>query len=187
MSNRSASKFKKSLEDLLTELGVNTKHDSLVETAERFQKQIRECLVGYNDDPKKHLNFFKNDNYKDLVVISKISFGSLCEHHLLPFFGYVDIGYLPSDKILGLSKFARIIDAFSKRLQVQERLTEQLINFLNRHLKPKLIMVRVVSSHTCMTIRGVSRPESLIETYSIIGNNNTNQKHIDYFNQIGRR
>lgn len=165
---------------LLSELGENTARDALLETPKRFEKQIRECLVGYKDDPEKYVKLFDATDYHDLVVVSDIAFSSLCEHHLLPFFGYVDIAYVPTDKILGLSKFARITDAFSKRLQVQERLTKELADFLYLHLEPSLLVVRIRANHSCMTIRGVLRPESSTETVITLGDIVANQRHIDH-------
>src|SRR5690606_20973125 len=158
-------------------------HNGTNETPQRFVKQITECLSGYNEDPKNHLKLFDNDKdgYKDLISVLNISFSSVCEHHLLPFFGYIDIAYLPSDKILGLSKFARIIDVFSKRLQVQERLTKQLADFLSENLKSNLVMVNVRAQHTCMVIRGVNRPQSFTETFSVIGNEKNYQHFINKF------
>ena len=173
--------FEDAIHDRIAAMGDDPSRDGLTETPKRFLKQLRECLSGYSDDPEKHIKLFDNDGFHDLIIVSTISFSSLCEHHMLPFFGTVDIAYLPSDKILGLSKFARIVDAFSKRLQVQERLTKQIADLLEMHLKPELLMVRIEAQHTCMTVRGVLRPQSITKTLVIRGNTD---RHAHYVRQF---
>ena len=162
-------------------------HDGLKETPKRFIKQITECLSGYSEDPARHLKLFDNDSYHDLIIVSRISFSSVCEHHLLPFFGYVDIAYLPGSKILGLSKFARIVDVYSRRMQVQERLTKQLATFFYDNLSSDLVMVNIAAQHTCMMIRGVNRPESLTETLAIQGDRTGKEVYISQFQQLTQR
>lgn len=181
MSERTTSDIQSAISNLLTELGEDINRDGLGDTPRRFEKQIRECLVGYNDDPAQYIKLFDATNYSDLVMVSNISFSSLCEHHLLPFSGVVDIAYIPSQKILGLSKFARIVDSFSKRLQVQEHLTLQIADFLELHLKPSLLIVRISASHSCMTVRGVLRPASMTDTIIIRGSKEAYRDQIAYF------
>jgi GTP cyclohydrolase I len=187
MNGPDLSYMQASIRALLAEVGEDPTRNGLLETPKRFEKQMRECLVGYNDDPKKYVKLFESTDFHDLVVVSKINFSSLCEHHVLPFYGYVDVAYVPSDKILGLSKFARIIDAFSKRLQVQERLTKELADFLYENLEPELLMVRIYATHSCMTVRGVRRPESQTETISVVGDTEANRRHVEYFQNMYRR
>ncbi|HSX36326.1 MAG TPA: GTP cyclohydrolase I [Patescibacteria group bacterium] len=181
------SKIEASITDLISELGDDSSRDGLAETPKRFLKQMRECCAGYNDDPESHIKLFHNDNYHDLIVVSTITFSSLCEHHLLPFFGTVDIAYLPGDKILGLSKFARVVDALSKRMQVQERLTRELADLLEKHLKPQLLMVRIRATHTCMTVRGVSRPQSTTETLTLRGDHTDKTHYVEHFHRMAHR
>lgn len=178
------SKLASSMADFLKSLEGGKLRDGTAETPTRFVKQIQECLVGYQDDPNKHLKLFNNSDYHDLIIVSRISFSSLCEHHLLPFYGTIDIGYLPKDKILGLSKFARIVDVLSKRLQVQEKLTSQLAQFFAEKLISDLVMVRIRAQHTCMMVRGVSRSGSVTETFTIVGTKKGNQAYIRQFQQL---
>ena len=144
--------------------------EDIQDTPKRFVKQLKECLAGYSDDPKKHIKVFGSDNYADIIIIRDITFSSLCEHHLVPFFGTVDIAYVPNGKILGLSKFARVTDSFSRRLQVQEHLTNQITDFLDSNLQPNLLIVKIIAKHTCMCSRGVRRHNSTTETIDIRGN-----------------
>jgi len=182
MNSDDNSNIEVALRDFLAQVGEDVNREGLTETPKRFIKQIQECLSGYQDDPKKHLKFFDSEGYDELVVVRGISFSSICEHHLLPFFGQVDIAYIPGKKILGLSKFARVVDAFSKRLQVQERLTQQLADFLDEQLKPELLLVRVTAAHTCMIVRGVSRPQSQAETLVVRGDQAGREHLIAQFN-----
>lgn len=150
----------------------NSDRADIADTPKRFVKQLKECLAGYNDDPDKHIKVFGSDNFSDLIYVRDITFSSLCEHHLVPFFGTIDISYVPNGKILGLSKFARVIDSFSRRLQVQERLTEQITEFFNTKLEPNLLIVKISAKHTCMCSRGVRRHNSVTETIAIRGDIN---------------
>ena len=173
--------IRKAILALLSRLGENPNRDGLAETPARFEKQLSECLSGYGQDPLEHVKLFDSGDYTDLVVVSNISFSSLCEHHLLPFYGTVDIAYIPNKKILGLSKFARITDVFSKRLQVQERLTQELANFLHEQLQPELLLIKISATHTCMTIRGVERPGSVTDTFSSRGDIEKHRHHVEFF------
>lgn len=181
------SNLKSALVDMLSALGENVQREGLTDTPRRYIKQIEESLCGYNDNPTTYIKLFKNNDHNSLVTVSQISFSSMCEHHLLPFFGHIDIAYLPTNHILGLSKFARIVDTYSKRLQVQERLTNEIALFLNEQLKPELVMVRVRAKHTCMITRGVSRPESFTDTCSVIGDTTKHRHHVDAFNGLSHK
>ena len=138
------------IKDYLSEKGEDINRDGLIDTPERFVKQLNENLRGYSLDPNDFAKVFDSDGYTDLIYIRDIDFSSQCEHHMVPFMGKVDVAYLPDGKILGLSKFARIVDAYGKRLQVQERLTKQVADLLEDTLKPKLLIVRMVAQHTCI-------------------------------------
>ena len=179
----SSSSIYEGLKKLLIEIGEDPSRNGLLDTPKRFEKQLRECMSGYGKNPDDHIVLFDDNNsHGSLVSVLSISFSSLCEHHVLPFYGYVDIAYVPSNKILGLSKFARIVDVFSKRLQVQERLTHEIADFLAAKLEPELLMVRVSATHSCMGIRGVNRHQSKTETFAICGSNTQpHQHHISYF------
>lgn len=177
MSIESSKEIQDAVLRFMHDIGEQVDRNGLRETPARFEKQLRECTSGYGKNPDDYVKLFDNEGFHDLIHVSKISFSSLCEHHMLPFFGYIDIAYVPGDMILGLSKFARIVDVFSKRLQVQERLTQELASYLAKKLQPNLLMVRIVATHTCMTVRGVSRPESLTETFSKIGAHTKQNAH----------
>jgi GTP cyclohydrolase I len=181
MSDRDEQELAVALRNFLVALGEDPDRDELSDTPRRFIKQMQECLSGYKDDPGDHLKTLASEGYQDLITVSDISFSSMCEHHLAPFFGTVDIAYVPGDKILGLSQFARLTDALSRRLQVQERLTKQLIDLLETHLQPRLLMVRVRAMHLCMTARGVRRPESTAETLSIRGDTTAYAHFVEKF------
>ena len=130
------------------------------ETPYRMMKALLEGTIGYSEDPKKHLEKTFDVHCDDLVVVKDIPFTSLCEHHVMPFFGVVHIAYVPGKKITGLSKFGRLVDGFSKRLQVQERLTQEIAEAIDEVLEPAAVAVYIEAEHTCMTLRGISKPGS---------------------------
>lgn len=183
IDSSSVSQLESAISTVLSGLGEDMNREGIHETPHRYTKQIEESLCGYADDPKQHVKLFKNTHFGGLVTVAQVSFSSICEHHLLPFFGYVDIAYVPKKNILGLSKFARIVDSFSKRLQVQERLTHELADFFAAALEPELMMVKIRAKHTCMITRGVLRPESYTDTSAIIGDTITYSHHVASFNQ----
>jgi GTP cyclohydrolase I len=155
--------------DILTYVGENPQRDGLLETPKRVVKSYDELFKGYKTDPSDHVKLFDAEGYKDPVIVKDIDFVSCCEHHMLPFYGKVHIGYIPNGKIIGLSKFGRIVDAFSRRLQVQERLTGELVDFLMEKLEPKGIIVVVEAAHLCMVIRGIQKINSSTTTIRTAG------------------
>ena len=128
-----------------------------------------ELLAGMNEDPKKHLRSVFTEKYDEIVLLRDISFYSICEHHLMPFIGSAHVAYLPAGAVLGVSKLARIVDCFARRLQVQERLTDQIADFIMSSLKPQGVAVVLEASHSCMTIRGVKKPGSMMVTSALRG------------------
>jgi len=128
-----------------------------------------ELLGGMHEDPKKHLGSVFTENYDEIVLLRDIPFYSICEHHLLPFIGSAHVAYLPSGAILGVSKLARIVDCFARRLQTQERLTYQIADFIMSNLKPRGVAVVLEASHSCMTIRGIKKPGSVMVTSALRG------------------
>jgi len=139
-------------------------------TPERMARSLRFCTEGYDADPKKVVNGALFDvHYDEMVMVRDIDFYSLCEHHMLPFFGKVHVGYLPSEKVLGLSKIPRIVEIFARRLQVQERLTTEVARTLEDVLQPKGVGVVVEATHLCMSMRGVERQNSFTVTSSLRG------------------
>jgi GTP cyclohydrolase I len=141
--------------DLLEALGIDLTDESLRDTPRRMARMYAEMLTPASFAPTT----FPNDGcYDELVVATGIPFHSLCEHHLLPFVGVAHVGYLPGERIIGLSKLARVVELFSRRLQVQERLTVQVANWLDEHLAPRGVGVVVEAEHLCMSLRGVQKP-----------------------------
>lgn len=143
--------------ELLHGLGVNVSGD-LSDTPKRFVNALRELLEGYEEDPKEHLTATFDVGSPGLVAIRDLPFASLCEHHLLPFTGTCDIVYLPRRKVVGLSKFARLLRGYSRRLQVQERLTNQIADAIMECVEVDGVMVRMCAQHSCMALRGAESP-----------------------------
>ena len=172
---------KSSFEDLIQELLINLdedpKREGLLKTPERVAKAYKFFTKGYKEDVVKIINgaVFKEKN-QEMVIVKKIDFYSLCEHHLLPFFGKIHIAYIPNGKIVGLSKIPRIVEVFSKRLQVQERLTSQIATALYETLKPQGVGVVCEAKHMCMMMRGVEKQNSVATTSEMLGLFRENEK-----------
>ena len=155
---------------LLEELGEDTTREGLVDTPRRVAESLRHLTEGYELDPAEIVGdalFY--EQYDDMVVVRDVNFFSLCEHHLLPFFGRVHVAYLPKGKIVGLSKVPRIVDAFAHRLQLQERLTRQIGEALNDVLEPNGVAVVIEARHLCMEMRGVEKQDSDTLTSCMLG------------------
>jgi GTP cyclohydrolase I len=155
---------------LLAELGEDVNRDGLLKTPERVAKAMQFLTKGYHQDPKEILNSATfNEDYNQMVIVKSIELYSMCEHHMIPFFGKAHIAYIPNGKIVGLSKLPRIVDAFARRLQVQERLTNQIRDCIEETLKPKGVAVVVEASHMCMQMRGVEKQNSTTTTSAFSG------------------
>ena len=152
--------------DLLVALGADVQSESLRDTPRRVAAAYRELLT---PEPFDLTTFPNDERYDELVIARSIPFHSLCEHHLLPFHGVAHVAYLPADRILGLSKLARVVDLFARGLQVQERLTTQVAHWLDQHLDPKGVGVVLEAEHLCMTLRGVQKPGTLTVTSALRG------------------
>ncbi len=160
----------KAVREILIAVGENPDRPGLEETPLRVANMYEEIFAGLNEDPKKHLKFFDEKSNDEMVIVRDIPFSSMCEHHLLPFVGKAHIAYIPSDnKIIGLSKLARIVDNFAKKPQVQERLTHDIADFLNDNLKPKGVAVIIEAEHMCMSIRGARASGSKTQTSALRG------------------
>lgn len=155
---------------LLMNLGEDTERDGLLNTPLRVRKMYRELLSGYTTDPVALINnaLFEVD-YNEMVIVRDIELHSLCEHHMLPFIGKAHVAYIPNGKVLGLSKIPRIVDMFSRRLQVQERLTAQIADFLEETLQPQGVAVVVEAAHMCATMRGVKKANARMVTSTMRG------------------
>lgn len=156
---------------LLTHIGEDPDREGLVETPARVLRAYQEHFSGYRDDASKHLTktFGDVEGYDELVLISDIEMFSHCEHHLVPFVGKAHVGYIPNGRVVGLSKIARVVDVFAKRLQVQEKLTTQIADAIQTHLKPQGVAVVVQAQHFCMCYRGVKKPGSWTTTSKLHG------------------
>lgn len=156
--------------EILTELGEDADRDGLQETPVRVAKALQALTRGYHQDPKAVLRAATfEDDYSQMVIVKDIEFYSLCEHHMLPFFGKVHIAYIPNGHITGLSKLARIVDIFSRRLQVQERLTRQIKDCIEEALHPLGVMVVIEARHLCMQMRGVQKQNAITTTSDFCG------------------
>lgn len=161
--NLSPDNFKKievaenGLEALLSLFGEDFNRDGLQDTPFRFIKAMGEHMAGYSENPSLHLEKTFDVDHNDLVLVKDIPFNSLCEHHLAPFVGKVHIAYIPNQKITGLSKFGRVVEGFAKRLQVQERLTQQIADAIEEVLEPQAVAVIIEAEHTCMSGRGIKK------------------------------
>jgi GTP cyclohydrolase IA len=162
-------KIEKAVRDILSAVGEDLNRDGLKDTPARVARMYGELLAGMRDDPNTHISKVFNENYDEIVLLRDIPFYSMCEHHLMPFIGSAHVAYLPSGKILGVSKLARIVDCFARRLQTQERLTYQIADCLMTSLKPQGVAVVLEAAHSCMTIRGIRKPGSVMVTSAVRG------------------
>ena len=162
--------LKANFTNVINLLGENTEREGLVKTPDRAAKAMKFLTSGYSMNPKEILEgaMFKED-YKEMVIIKDIELYSLCEHHMLPFFGKAHIAYIPNGHIVGLSKIPRVVDVFARRLQVQERLTEQILDCINDTMKPQGVAVVIEASHMCMMMRGVQKQNSMTTTSGFRG------------------
>ncbi|HEY0702285.1 MAG TPA: GTP cyclohydrolase I FolE [Candidatus Acidoferrales bacterium] len=168
--------------EILGDLGENPERDGLKRTPERFEKALRFLTSGYQQDPAKLLNGAMFDvAYDEMVVVKDIEVYSLCEHHLLPFFGKCHVAYLPNKRVVGLSKVARLVDMFARRLQIQERLTSQIANAIQDQLHPQGVGVIVEARHLCMVMRGVEKQNSTTTTSAMLGAFRDNKQTRDEF------
>jgi GTP cyclohydrolase I len=160
--------------EILYAIGEDPDREGLKETPQRVARMYDELTAGLRSDPAEHLKIFFTETYDEMVVLRDVAFHSICEHHLLPFEGRAHIAYLPDGKVVGLSKLARVVDAFAHRPQVQERLTVQIADLLMEKLNAKGVAVVIEAVHSCMTCRGVKKPGSVMVTSAIRGECCTN-------------
>jgi GTP cyclohydrolase I len=151
--------------------GDDPDREGLLDTPRRVVKAYRELFAGYESDPRDYLQrtFEEVGGYDELVLLRDIRVVSFCEHHMLPFLGRAHVGYLPNDRVVGISKLARVVHGFARRLQIQEKLTAEIADAIHDILKPKGVGVVIVSEHSCMTMRGVNTPGSRLTTSSLSG------------------
>ncbi len=176
-------KVEKAIADLLSALGQDVEREGLKDTPERVARMYEELLRGENESAEEYLSKTFSESGSDLVLEKDIDFSSTCEHHLMPFFGKVHIAYIPNGKVVGLSKLARVVDVYSRRLQLQERMNAEIADAVFEHLNPKGVLVVVEGEHTCMTARGVKKVGSKTVSYAIRGN--MENRLIEVFSMIG--
>ncbi|MCJ7778367.1 MAG: GTP cyclohydrolase I FolE [Sedimentisphaerales bacterium] len=157
------------VKEILLAIGEDIDREGLRKTPGRVARMYAELLAGSYEDPKEYLGSIFTEDYDEIVLLRDIPFYSICEHHLLPFIGSAHVAYLPKGKVLGVSKLARIVDCFARRLQTQERLTYQIADFIMDSLKPRGTAVVLEASHSCMTIRGIKKPGSMMVTSALRG------------------
>ena len=157
--------------DIISLIGEDVNREGLLKTPIRVAKSLQFLLQGYNENPEDVLKsaMFREEDYKQMVIVKDIDFFSLCEHHILPFFGKAHVAYIPRNYITGLSKIARVVDIYAHRLQVQERLTLQIKECIQKTLNPLGVMVVIEAQHMCMQMRGVEKQNSLATTSDFTG------------------
>jgi len=181
--------MEKIVRDLLIKLGENPDREGLLKTPERVSESMKYLTKGYHQDPREVLNgaIFK-EPYDEMVVVKDIEIFSLCEHHLLPFYGSAHVAYIPNGKIVGLSKIPRLIEVFARRLQVQERLTSQIAECLMQALNPLGVGVVIEAYHLCMAMRGVEKQHSQTITSTMLGSfRTTTRVREEFLSLINRR
>jgi GTP cyclohydrolase I len=179
--------MKKQIEKILLEIGEDPTREGLVGTPSRVDKSMRFLTSGYQVNISDVLNdaLFKVD-YDEMVIVRDIEVYSLCEHHLLPFFGRCHVGYLPRNHVIGLSKIPRIVDVFARRLQVQERLTQEIAETIRDAINPRGVAVTIEAQHLCMMMRGVQKRNSRMITSSMLGKFREDQRsRLEFLNLIG--
>ena len=171
MSKPTRDQAEKAVKTLIEWAGDNPDREGLVETPKRVVKAYEQFFEGYNQDPEEILTktFEEVEGYDEMVIVKDIRLESHCEHHIVPILGKAHIGYIPNNRVVGISKLARIVDVFGKRLQTQETMTSQIANVIQKVLDPKGVAVVIDASHQCMTTRGVHKPESSTVTSAMKG------------------
>ena len=192
LSNECKEVVENAVSHILDAVGEDRQRPGLVGTPNRVARMYDELLEGYTIDPEELLNgaLFEVE-YDQMVVVNGIEFYSLCEHHLLPFVGYAHVGYLPDEKVIGLSKIPRIVEMFARRLQVQERMTQQIADFLQSLVAPRGVAVVVEATHMCTVMRGVKKHHARLTTSAMVGqfmeNLSTREEFMSHVRRIGER
>ena len=177
----------KIIKELLKSFGEVPDRKGLIDTPKRVIKSYEYLLSGYHENPKDLFTCFDNECYDQMIILKDIEFYSLCEHHLLPFFGKAHIAYIPDKKIIGISKLARILDIFSKRLQIQERLCAQVTECIQENLSPLGSACMIEAFHLCMKMRGVEKQNSIMTTSSLVGVFRKEEVRMEFLSMIGKK
>jgi len=169
VANVDLPRIERAVREILAAVGENPDREGLRDTPARVARMYAELFSGLHEDPREHLQKFFTEKYDEVVLVTDISFESVCEHHLMPFMGKAHIGYLPNGRVVGLSKLARVVEGVARRPQVQERMTETIADLLVTELRAKGVAVVIEAVHTCMTVRGVRKPGSVCVTSAMKG------------------
>ena len=173
---KNSSKIENAIYEILENIGEDPSREGLLKTPSRVAKMYKELFWGINKDLKDEINIIYEENYDEIILVRDISFYSICEHHMIPFFGVAHVAYLPKNgKITGLSKLARVVECAARRLQLQERMTSQIANALDEKLNPEGVAVVIEAEHLCMSMRGIKKPGSQTVTSVLKGIFQTNQ------------
>jgi GTP cyclohydrolase I len=184
----SLEKLEENVRSILVEIGEDPEREGLIRTPGRVAKAYKFLTKGYDEDVEKLLNgAVFNEHYDEMVIVKDIDFYSLCEHHMLPFYGKCHIAYIPDGKIVGLSKLPRMVEMYSRRLQVQERMTREIGDMINKVLKPKGVAVVSEAKHLCMMMRGVEKQNSIATTSCMLGRFKSDEKtRTEFLKLIGK-
>lgn len=189
MKEFDSAKIEAAIKMILEAVGEDPNREGLLDTPKRVAKMYQEVFQGLGQNPREHLGtFFSEEEHEELVLVKDILFHSMCEHHLVPFFGKAHVAYIPQQgKIAGLSKLARVVDTVTQRPQLQERITKTIANIMMEELEPLGVMVMVEAEHMCMSMRGIKKPGTLTVTSAVRGifakNANTRQEVLDLINK----
>lgn len=162
-------KAEENIKEVLKYIGEDVNREGLLETPKRIRKAYDEVFSGYKQNPKELMKVFKDGSCKEMVILKNCEFYSMCEHHMFPFFGHISIGYIPNGKVIGISKLARLVDCFAKRMQIQERLTSQIADTIMEELGALGVMVICEGVHFCMRSRGVKKQDASMVTSAVRG------------------
>jgi GTP cyclohydrolase IA len=186
--NLPAGPVEDAVREILVEIGEDPDRQGLIGTPDRVHRMYAELTAGYHVDPERLVNGAIYDiAYSEMVLVKDIPFYSLCEHHLLPFFGQAAVAYIPKGKVIGLSKIPRIVELYARRLQVQERLTQQIGDFLNDRLAPQGVGVVIEATHLCAVMRGIRKPGTIMTTSSVLGLFRTRDRtRAEFFSHLER-
>jgi GTP cyclohydrolase I len=173
--------------EILFHIGEDPDREGLLRTPDRVARMYDELTAGYHTDPIKLINGAVFDvEYDDMVIVKDIEFYSMCEHHMLPFFGRAHVAYIPDGKVVGLSKIPRIVEMFARRLQVQERMTKQIADFIDEVLHPKGVAVVVEGAHMCSMMRGVKKAEASMTTSAMLGKFKKGKRRKEFLDHVAR-
>lgn len=169
MSENQQEMAEQNIKEVLKYIGEDVNREGLIETPKRIRKAYDEIFSGYKQNPKDLMKTFTDGSCKEMVILKNCEFYSMCEHHMFPFFGHISIGYIPNGKVIGISKLARLVDCFAKRMQIQERLTSQIADTIMNELGALGVMVVCEGVHFCMRSRGVKKQDASMVTSAVRG------------------